>query len=53
MERFERDTIVASLRECAGNQSEAARRLQLPLRTLQHKIKSHGIRKVYDTGDEP
>jgi transcriptional regulator with GAF, ATPase, and Fis domain len=53
MDRFERDTIVAALRECGGNQSAAARRLDVPLRTLQHKIKVHGIRKVYGVDGEP
>ena len=43
MDRFERDTLLEALRECSGNQSEAARRLDVPLRTLQHKVKTHGI----------
>jgi DNA-binding NtrC family response regulator len=47
MERFERDMLVEALRQVSGNQSEAARLLDVPLRTLQHKIKGHGIRKVY------
>ena len=37
--------IEAALRECDGNQTEAARRLQVPLRTLVHKIKKLGIRR--------
>ncbi|MEP7122300.1 MAG: sigma 54-interacting transcriptional regulator [Byssovorax sp.] len=52
MERFERDTLVAALRETAGNQTEAAALLSLPLRTLQHKLKGYGIKKTYAAGDE-
>jgi len=45
--RFETEVIVAELRKADGNQTEAARRLGLPLRTLVHKIKALGIKKLY------
>jgi Nif-specific regulatory protein len=38
---FEVQLIVAALRETGGNQSAAARRLRMPLRTLTHKLR-HG-----------
>ncbi|MEO7327326.1 MAG: sigma 54-interacting transcriptional regulator [Minicystis sp.] len=50
LERFERDTLVEALRETGGNQTGAAKLLDVPLRTLQHKIKSFGIKKVYGPG---
>jgi transcriptional regulator with GAF, ATPase, and Fis domain len=46
LERFEIDVILAALREANGSQLEAARRLELPLRTLQHKISRLGIRRL-------
>ena len=52
LERFERDTLVAALRETAGNQTEAAVLLSLPLRTLQHKLKGYGIKKTYAAGGD-
>jgi DNA-binding NtrC family response regulator len=52
VERFERNTIIAVLRETDGNQTKAARLLDVPLRTLQHKIKSYGLRKQYGTDDD-
>jgi DNA-binding NtrC family response regulator len=52
IERFERDTLIEALRAASGSQSEAAKRLDVPLRTFQHKIKLHGIRKTYGA-DEP
>jgi transcriptional regulator with PAS, ATPase and Fis domain len=48
LERFERDVILEALRETNGNQTEAARRLEVPLRTLQHKISAHGIKRTSD-----
>ena len=45
MEQFERETIVEALRDADGSQTEAARRLDVPLRTLQHKIKALGIKR--------
>jgi DNA-binding NtrC family response regulator len=52
IESFERDTLVATLRKVDGSQTEAARLLGLPLRTMQHKIKHHGLKKSYAGGDE-
>jgi DNA-binding NtrC family response regulator len=45
MESFEKETIVEALRESSDNQTAAARLLEVPLRTLQHKIQVHGIRR--------
>jgi transcriptional regulator with PAS, ATPase and Fis domain len=45
MESFEKETIVEALRESNDNQTAAARLLEVPLRTLQHKIQVHGIRR--------
>jgi transcriptional regulator with GAF, ATPase, and Fis domain len=49
---FERDVLVAALRETAGHQTAAARMLDLPLRTFQFKMKAHGLRKHYSTGED-
>jgi DNA-binding NtrC family response regulator len=46
MSRHEARVLVDALRAAGWNQSEAARRLELPLRTLVHKIKAHGIKKL-------
>jgi DNA-binding NtrC family response regulator/pSer/pThr/pTyr-binding forkhead associated (FHA) protein len=46
MERLEVEVIVQALRDASGSQTEAARLLKLPLRTLQHKIKTLGIKKL-------
>jgi DNA-binding NtrC family response regulator len=51
MDRFERSAIIAVLRETDGHQTKAARLLDVPLRTLQHKIKSYGLKKHYGTND--
>jgi DNA-binding NtrC family response regulator len=45
IESFEKDTIIEALQEAHGNQTAAARLLEVPLRTLQHKIQAHGIRR--------
>lgn len=37
--------ILDALQICQGNQTEAARLLKVPLRTLAHKIKTLGIKK--------
>ncbi len=52
VERFERSTIIAVLRETEGHQTRAARLLDVPLRTLQHKIKTYRIKKQYGTDDD-
>lgn len=46
MRRYEAKLLLAALRAADGNQTEAAKRLQLPRRTFQHKIKLHGIRRL-------
>ena len=46
LERFEAEAIVDALREAGWSQTETARRLDMPLRTLQHKIKAYGIKKL-------
>jgi two-component system response regulator AtoC len=46
LDRAERDILVAALREADWNQSECARRLRMPLRTLVYKIKAHGLKKL-------
>jgi transcriptional regulator with GAF, ATPase, and Fis domain len=52
MERFERSTLVAALRECDGHQATAARLLDVPLRTMQYKIKTYGLKKQYGADDD-
>jgi DNA-binding NtrC family response regulator len=46
----ERDAILAALNR-GRDQAEAATLLGIPLRTLQHKIKEHGIKKFFRAGD--
>lgn len=43
-EAFERGILQRVLRECGGNQSEAARRLAIGRVTLIDKMKKHGLR---------
>ena len=45
LKQAEIQLIVAALGAAGDNQTEAARRLKVPLRTLAHKIKTLGIRK--------
>ena len=45
--RYEVELIVDALRRAQGNQTEAARALKMPLRTLVHKIQTYGIKKKY------
>jgi DNA-binding NtrC family response regulator len=47
MRTFEIEQIVAALEAHAGNQTEAARALGLPVRTLAHKIQTYGIKKKF------
>ena len=46
--RYEAELIVRALHKHNGNQTEAARALNLPLRTLVHKIQTYGIKKKFD-----
>ncbi|MEZ4221745.1 MAG: sigma 54-interacting transcriptional regulator [Polyangiaceae bacterium] len=50
MARLEAEVLLEALDACGGNQTQAARRLQMPLRTLVHKIKALDIRKSYERG---
>ncbi len=42
--QFETELILDALRGSGGNQTEAAKRLRMPLRTLVHKLKAYGIK---------
>jgi two-component system response regulator AtoC len=44
---YETEIIVEALRQAGGNQTEAARRLQMPVRTLTHKMKELDIKKTF------
>jgi DNA-binding NtrC family response regulator len=46
MERLEAEVLTEALRQSDWNQTKAARLLQMPLRTLVHKLKSHNLRKL-------
>ncbi len=48
MARYETDLIVSALQQSAGNQTEAARLLQIPVRTLAHKMQTLGIKKKFE-----
>ena len=52
VQRYEVDLIVAALRASSWNQTAAAKRLDMPLRTLLHKMKTLGIKKL-GYGDGP
>ena len=45
---YETELILRALHRSNGNQTEAARALGLPLRTLVHKIQTYGIKKKFD-----
>ncbi len=52
LENAEAQFILDALRESGWNQTEAAKQLNMPLRTLQYKIKSFGITKLgYKIGE--
>jgi DNA-binding NtrC family response regulator len=53
MARHEADIIVEALRESQWNQTEAARKLEMPLRTLVHRMKTLGIKKLGYAPSEP
>jgi DNA-binding NtrC family response regulator len=46
--RYEIELIVQALTKAGGNQTEAARILKMPLRTLVHKIQTYGIKKRFE-----
>ncbi|MCB9601130.1 MAG: sigma-54-dependent Fis family transcriptional regulator [Sandaracinus sp.] len=43
VDAYERGVVLAVLRECGGNRSEAARRLRISRATLHEKLNKHGI----------
>jgi len=48
VQSYEIDLIVDALQRAGGNQTAAAKLLDMSLRTLVHKIKSYGIKKRFD-----
>jgi two-component system response regulator AtoC len=52
VQRYETDLILDALKRSSGNQTQAAKILGMPLRTLVHKMKGYGIRKLYSEGEE-
>ncbi|MCK5798410.1 MAG: sigma 54-interacting transcriptional regulator [Deltaproteobacteria bacterium] len=53
VQHLERALIVSALRATEGNQSDAARMLEIPRRTLVHKLKSLGIRALFSGARKP
>jgi len=52
LRQHEAKLILEALRQARWNQSEAARRLRLPRRTLVYKLKALGIAKLgYGAGE--
>jgi Nif-specific regulatory protein len=43
VEHFERDLIIEALKQCNGNQTKAAERLDTSLRIINYKIHNYGI----------
>jgi len=48
LRKYEAQLIVRALHKYGGNQTEAAKALGLPLRTLVHKLGLYGIKKKFD-----
>jgi DNA-binding NtrC family response regulator len=48
---YEVKLLTDALDAAGGNQSRAAELLQMPLRTLVHKIKAYGLKKTYKRDD--
>jgi DNA-binding NtrC family response regulator len=46
---YETQLILDALARTGGNQTQAAKILRMPLRTLVHKMKAYGIRKRFDS----
>ena len=44
---YEADLILETLERCGYNQTEAARALDMPVRTLAHKIQQYGLRQRF------
>lgn len=45
--RYEAELILEALRDANWNQTEAARRLEIPIRTLAHKIQKFDLKKHF------
>ena len=45
---YETQLILDALRRTGGNQTQAAKILRMPLRTLVHKLRSLGIKKTFE-----
>jgi DNA-binding NtrC family response regulator len=52
MQAYETELIVQALERHDGNQTEAAKSLQMPVRTLAHKIQQYGIKKKFTSQGE-
>ncbi|MBA2539808.1 MAG: hypothetical protein H0V17_09255, partial [Deltaproteobacteria bacterium] len=48
LKKYEAELILKALHKHKGNQTETAKALNLPLRTLVHKIQTYGIKKKFD-----
>jgi two-component system response regulator AtoC len=48
LRKYETELILRALHKTNGNQTEAAKALGLPLRTLVHKIHTYGIKKRFE-----
>jgi len=46
MQRHEAQLILDALRRCDWNRTEASQLLNMPVRTLSHKINQHGIKRL-------
>ncbi len=53
IEALERQRIIDALAQCAGNQSQAARLLNMPRRTFVKRLASYGIPRPRGPGDAP
>ncbi len=51
MQHHEKHILLSALREAGGNQTEAARRLRMPLRTFAYKLKLHRINRLGHAGE--
>jgi DNA-binding NtrC family response regulator len=47
MEQFEVQLLLDALERTNGNRTKAAELLNMPIRTLSHKLNQHGIKKGY------
>ena len=50
IERFEKETLLQVLKETNGNQTDAAKVLEMPLRTFQHKLHVYEIERTVKHG---